>query len=155
MKTGMHFWSHLAQFFLEREMFKTKIWEKMKTHHVRWFPLENCADYDIMWKNIVERGRAQATIWRMRFVCWITKATDTQHTTHTQTHTLTHTHSHTQTHTHTHSHSHTQTQTHAHTHTHTHTQIHTHTHTHSHTHTTPHTLTNSHSHSHTHNMQYL
>jgi len=33
-----------------------------------------------MWKNIVERGRPQMTIWRMRIACWITKATNT----HTQ-----------------------------------------------------------------------
>ena len=30
-----------------------------------------------MWKNIVERGRPQMTIWRMRIECWITKATNT------------------------------------------------------------------------------
>jgi len=30
-----------------------------------------------MWKNIVERGRAQMTIWRMRIACWIPKATNT------------------------------------------------------------------------------
>jgi hypothetical protein len=30
-----------------------------------------------MWKNIVERGRPQMTIWRMRTACWIPKATDT------------------------------------------------------------------------------
>jgi len=30
-----------------------------------------------MWKNILEPGRLQMTIWPMRFVCWITKATDT------------------------------------------------------------------------------
>ena len=28
-------------------------------------------------KNIVERGRPQMTIWRMRIACWIRKATDT------------------------------------------------------------------------------
>ena len=28
-----------------------------------------------MWKNIVERGRTQMTIWRMCIVCWIPKAT--------------------------------------------------------------------------------
>ena len=31
-----------------------------------------------MWKNIVERGRPQVTIWRMRIACWIPKAIDTQ-----------------------------------------------------------------------------
>jgi hypothetical protein len=30
-----------------------------------------------MWKNIVERGRPQKTIWRMRIACRIPKATDT------------------------------------------------------------------------------
>ena len=30
-----------------------------------------------MWKNIVERGRPQMTIWRMRIVCWIPKAINT------------------------------------------------------------------------------
>ena len=30
-----------------------------------------------MWENIVERGRVQMTIWRMRIACWTTAATDT------------------------------------------------------------------------------
>ena len=30
-----------------------------------------------MWKNIVERGRPQMAIWRMRIACWVPKATDT------------------------------------------------------------------------------
>jgi hypothetical protein len=30
-----------------------------------------------MWENIVERGRTQMAIWRMRVACWIPKATDT------------------------------------------------------------------------------
>ena len=30
-----------------------------------------------MWKNIVEPGRPQMTIWRMRIACWIPKATNT------------------------------------------------------------------------------
>jgi len=30
-----------------------------------------------MWKNIVERGRPQMAIWRIRFACWIPKATNT------------------------------------------------------------------------------
>jgi hypothetical protein len=31
VKTNIHFWSHLCQFFLEREMFRTKVVEKIKT----------------------------------------------------------------------------------------------------------------------------
>jgi len=29
-----------------------------------------------MWKNVVEWGRPQMTIWRMRIACWIPKATN-------------------------------------------------------------------------------
>jgi len=38
---------------------------------------ENRAVYEIMVKNIVERGRSQITTRRMSIVCWITKATNT------------------------------------------------------------------------------
>jgi len=38
---------------------------------------ENRAVYETMVKNIVEPGRPQITIRRMRIVCWITKATNT------------------------------------------------------------------------------
>jgi len=30
-----------------------------------------------MWQNIVERSRAQMTVWRVRIACWIIKAVDT------------------------------------------------------------------------------
>jgi len=30
-----------------------------------------------MWKNSVEQGRPQMTIWRMRITCCVTKATNT------------------------------------------------------------------------------
>ena len=40
-------------------------------------PPENRAVYEIMWENIVERGRPQMTIWRMRIARWIPKATNT------------------------------------------------------------------------------
>jgi len=40
-------------------------------------PPENRAVYEIMLKNIVERGRPQMTVWRMRVECWIPKATKT------------------------------------------------------------------------------
>jgi hypothetical protein len=30
--------------------------------------------HEIMWKKIVETGRPQMTIWRVRVACWITKA---------------------------------------------------------------------------------
>jgi hypothetical protein len=46
-------------------------------------PPENRVVYEIMWKNIVERGRAQMAIQRMRSACWVTKATDTHSTCNT------------------------------------------------------------------------
>ena len=39
---------------------------------------ENRAVYVITWKNIVEPGWPQMTIWRMSLVSWIIKATNTQ-----------------------------------------------------------------------------
>jgi hypothetical protein len=41
-----------------------------------FFP-ENPAVHKIMWKNIVQPGRPQMKIWRMRIACWIPKATNT------------------------------------------------------------------------------
>ena len=40
------------------------------------FSLKSCFLRD-MWKNIVERGRSQMTIRRMRISCWIPKAANT------------------------------------------------------------------------------
>jgi len=37
--------------------------------------LLNHAIYEVMWKNIVEQGRPQMTIWHMHIACWIPKAT--------------------------------------------------------------------------------
>jgi len=37
----------------------------------------NCAVYEKMSKNNVERGRPQVTIWLMRIACWIHKTTNT------------------------------------------------------------------------------
>jgi len=38
---------------------------------------ENLAFHEIVWKNIVERGKPQMAIWYMRFACWVTKTTNT------------------------------------------------------------------------------
>jgi len=50
---------------------------RQHTFYVQQFFLENVAVYGIMWKNTVERGRPQMTIWRMRIACWIPKTTNT------------------------------------------------------------------------------
>jgi hypothetical protein len=49
--------------------------EKIKTHivcSVTFF--ENRAVYEIIWKNTVDRGRPQMTVWRMRIAYCIPKA---------------------------------------------------------------------------------
>jgi len=59
--------------------FSTNVAEKIETHilcSVTYF-FENRAVYEIMWKNVAERGRPQMAIWRMRIECWIPKATNT------------------------------------------------------------------------------
>jgi len=49
------------------------------THFVfdNFSSLENRTVYEIMWKNIVQPGRPQMAIWRMRIACWKSKATNT------------------------------------------------------------------------------
>jgi hypothetical protein len=77
MKTNVHLWSYLSQFFSEWEMFQTVL-GKIKTHilySITFF--ENRTVYEIMWKNIVDPDRTQMTLCRMRIACWITKVIDT------------------------------------------------------------------------------
>jgi len=59
-------------------MFRTKVVEKIKTHFSFSKLLsENRASYEIMWKNMVQPGKPQMIILRMRFASWITKDTNT------------------------------------------------------------------------------
>jgi hypothetical protein len=62
-----------------------KVIEEIKTHIFAqrpffffFFSFENRAACEIMWENIVAQGRPRMKIWRMRIVCWIPKATNTQ-----------------------------------------------------------------------------
>ena len=60
MKTDIHFLSHLAQFFLEWEMFRIKIVEKIKTHILYAITLfgKSCS----LWDNVEKYSTAgQAT----------------------------------------------------------------------------------------------
>ena len=75
MKTNTLLWHYLAQFFLEWEMFETKIVEKIKTYFMFDKFFESRAVYEIRWKNMVVPDRPQMTIWRMRITYWIPKAT--------------------------------------------------------------------------------
>jgi hypothetical protein len=43
---------------------------------VWFFFFENRAFHEIMWENILERGRPQITIWRMRLPCRVINATN-------------------------------------------------------------------------------
>jgi hypothetical protein len=73
-------WKYRAKFFLEWEMFRTKVVEKIKTHilcSITFFQ----KSYRL-WDNAEKYGEARKAtddniIRRMRFACWITKATDT------------------------------------------------------------------------------
>jgi hypothetical protein len=77
MKTNINFWSHLAHFFLEWEMFQTKIVEKIKTHILCSVTFFRYSWH--LWDNvkniyIVEGGKPQMKIRRTRTVWWISKA---------------------------------------------------------------------------------
>jgi hypothetical protein len=59
MTNDIQFLSYLAQFFLELEMFQTKVVEKIKTYifyAVCPFLFENRAVYEIMWKKYCGAG---------------------------------------------------------------------------------------------------
>ena len=50
----------------------------LNKHFVFSISYENRAVYEIIWKNIVERGRSQMIVWSMRVARWIPKATNTR-----------------------------------------------------------------------------
>jgi hypothetical protein len=79
MKANFPFLSYLAQFFLEWEMFHTKVVQKIKTHFLCSITLfKNRVIYEIMWQNVVEPDRLQMAIRRhIRLACGITNTKDT------------------------------------------------------------------------------
>ena len=85
MKTFVHSWQDLAEFLLEWEMFQTEVVEKIKTHILYSItphpppPHEYLAVYERVWE---KHGRTRQAaddnvIRRLRFACWMTKATHT------------------------------------------------------------------------------
>ena len=76
-------YDHISlSFILRTEVSLTQVLEKIKTcilYSVHYFFFENRAVYEIMWKNTVQRGRITCDniTRRMRFACWISKATGT------------------------------------------------------------------------------
>jgi len=77
MKTITHFGSYLAQFYIEWEMFQTKVVEKSETHILCSinFIRKLCRLW--MWENTVEPGSLQMAIWGMRIACRMPKAINT------------------------------------------------------------------------------
>jgi len=72
---------YVAQFFLEWEMFQTKVVEKVKTHilwsiYIYIYIKENRLIYEIIWYKIVEPDRPQMTIRSMHITCWFPNATN-------------------------------------------------------------------------------
>ena len=60
-------------------MFETNVVDRNKTRILCLITFIRISGvWEITWKNIVEPGRPQMTVWRMRIACWITKATETQ-----------------------------------------------------------------------------
>jgi hypothetical protein len=82
-RPNIHFWSHLAKFFLKWEMFQAKVVQKLKTYILgsinffqKWCHLrDNVEKY-------TEPGRPQMAILHVHIACWMLKATHTH--THTQ-----------------------------------------------------------------------
>jgi len=67
-------------FLLTMRNVSDQIIEKIKKHilcSVTIFFFEIRAGNEIMWENIVQPYTPQMTIWQMRTVCWILKATNT------------------------------------------------------------------------------
>jgi hypothetical protein len=60
MKTDTHFWSHLAHFFLERDVFQTKVVEEIKTH-LLYSILFYHAICEVMWKKYCRNRQATET----------------------------------------------------------------------------------------------
>jgi hypothetical protein len=93
MKTNINVWSYVAYFFLEWEMFQTKVVEKIKTQFLCSVSLfrKSCR----LWNNVEEYSTVGEAIdnniiRRMLFSCQITNLRTRTHT-YTPPHTHTHT----------------------------------------------------------------
>ena len=80
MKTDKLFWSYLAHFFLEQEIFQTKFVENF-TAHIFCSVTIFLKSYRL-WDNVEKcysSGQAadENTIWRMHIACRIPKASNT------------------------------------------------------------------------------
>jgi hypothetical protein len=75
---SIYIFDYLPLSFLEWEMFRTKVVEKIKTHVLCSITfVENRVVYEIMWKNILEPEKPRVIIWLMRIACLIPNGTNT------------------------------------------------------------------------------
>ena len=77
-KTDIYFWSYIYQFFLEWEMFQTKVIEKIETRiscSITFFR-QSCRLCDNAEKYF-RAGMPQMTMWCRRVASWITKSANT------------------------------------------------------------------------------
>jgi len=78
MKTNINFSSHLSFLLRMRNVSDKSCKENQNIlSSVTFFFSKTRAVYEIMWKNIVERGRPQMKIWQKCIACRIPKATNT------------------------------------------------------------------------------
>jgi hypothetical protein len=78
MKTNIHFLSYLVHFFLEWEMFWTRVVEKIKTYNsgsITYF--SNIVLFMGHVEKYLEPDGPRMTIWCMHIACWMPKATNT------------------------------------------------------------------------------
>jgi len=76
MKTSIHF-HHISLISSWNEKYFKRYRENQNTFCLQqFFFFENRAVYKKMWKNNVERGKPQMTIWRIRIACWLPEATN-------------------------------------------------------------------------------
>lgn len=79
MNACVHLCQYRAEFFLEWDKFQIKVAEKIKTNipFAITFSLKSYR----LWHNVEKYGNAKednVIIRRMRFACWLNKATDTR-----------------------------------------------------------------------------
>jgi hypothetical protein len=68
MKTNIHCLTYLIQFFLEFEMFQRN---SKHTFYIQELSPENCAVYEIMWKNMVQPDKPDHNIIRCIHAAWL------------------------------------------------------------------------------------
>jgi hypothetical protein len=80
VKTITHFCSYVAQFFLQWELFQTKVVDKIKTYiFFQKLYFESRTFYEITWKKYRTAGQATEgnITWRTCIACWMPKVTNT------------------------------------------------------------------------------